>query len=189
MNPRIGLRAILCAAASLALLGAGAGAVAAQQTGTVQGTVTDAATARPLPGAQVLVQGTQIGTLTNAQGRFQLVNVPAGAQTVRVELVGYTPGVRTVTVTAGQAATVNVTMEQTAIALQEIVVTTALGIERQSRELAYSVSTIGADDLTRARETNFVQALAGRTPGLEVIGQSGNIGGSSRVVIRGLSSL
>src|SRR6056297_341842 len=76
--------------------------LAAAQTGTVQGQVVDASTGQPLPSAQVTVEGTGLGGLTNQQGRFLVLNVPAGQQTVRALLIGYSPEQATVNVTAGE---------------------------------------------------------------------------------------
>ena len=100
---------------ALALLLALAAAPAAAQTGgTIRGTVTSGA--RPLAGAQVSIPGSGLGTLTNNAGQFTLVNVPGGQQTVRAQMLGFSPSVQTVTVAAGQATTLNFTLTESAIA-------------------------------------------------------------------------
>ncbi|MBI4520765.1 MAG: carboxypeptidase-like regulatory domain-containing protein, partial [Gemmatimonadetes bacterium] len=78
-------------------------AEAQQATGSLTGVVTDGASGRPLSAAQVFIEGTGLGGLTNASGRYLIVNVPAGQHRLRVERIGYTAGVQQVTVTAGQA--------------------------------------------------------------------------------------
>lgn len=178
------LRALLIPA----LLALAPAAALAQASGTITGQVTDQATQQPLTGVQVFVAGTQRGGLTGEQGRFSITGVPAGQHIVRATRTGYGEATRTVTVGAGQTVTVNLALSQTAVALQGLVVT-ALGIERQSRELAYSAATVGGETLTRAPETNFVNALAGRAAGVDVVSQSGNVGGSTRIIIRGINSL
>jgi TonB-linked SusC/RagA family outer membrane protein len=162
-------------------------ALLAQGTGSVRGTVVDAATQRPLSGVQVVVQGSTLGVLTDAQGAFQIANVPAGARVVRASMVGYAAREERVTVTAGQAASVSFALTQEAVALEELVVT-ALGIERQARSLTTSVQQVGGEQLTEARDPNLVAALSGKVSGVTIT-NSNSPGGSSRIVIRGANSL
>ena len=75
--------------------------VAQAQTGTVSGLVTEAGSGRPLASAQVYIEGTALGLLTNSSGRYLFVTAPVGEHTVIAELVGYRAGSQTVTVTAG----------------------------------------------------------------------------------------
>jgi TonB-linked SusC/RagA family outer membrane protein len=188
MIPRIGLRAVLGAAIALALVSAGVSAASAQQRGSITGTVVDQATQQPLVGVQVGVAGTQLGNTTDQQGRFTIANVSAGSHELQASLLGYSAVTRTVTVPAGGSVSVDFQLSQSAISVEGLVVT-ALGVERLAKELAYSTSTVSAEELTRAPETNFVTALASRTPGVDVVTQSGNVGGSTRIVIRGINSL
>jgi hypothetical protein len=106
----------------------------AQDAGTVAGTVVEATTQRPLPGVQVTIVGTRLGTLTNQEGRFLITNVPAGTQEVRATLIGYARGSETVTVAPGATATVNLTIRETAIELEGIVVNPITGREERRRE-------------------------------------------------------
>ncbi|HEV2129449.1 MAG TPA: carboxypeptidase-like regulatory domain-containing protein, partial [Longimicrobiaceae bacterium] len=158
----------------------------AQERGTIQGTVVEAQTQRPLAGAQVTVAGTQLGTLTNAQGRFQILNVPAGQQTVQAQLIGYGTAQASVTVQAGSAATVSLSLQQTAVALEGVVVT-ALGIERQERAVGVASQQLSSEQLTRV-EPNIVNSLSGKVSGVTIT-NAGPQGGSSRIVIRGASSI
>jgi hypothetical protein len=95
------LLAVCCAVAMLP------SALLAQDRGSITGQVVDQATQRPLQGAQVIIAGTTLGTITNAQGRFLIPNVPTGTREVRVSLIGYQAPPQTVTLAAGQTATVN----------------------------------------------------------------------------------
>src|SRR5688572_19929143 len=97
--------------------------VLAQQRGTVTGTVIEEGTQRPLVGAQIQVAGTQLGGVTNQQGRFQVTNVPAGEREIRVISLGYTQVTQTVTVQAGQTVNADFTLRQTAIPLEGLMVT------------------------------------------------------------------
>lgn len=161
--------------------------LAAQQTGNVTGVVTDARTGDPVVGAQVQLTELNRGTLTNVSGRYLMQQVPVGTHTVRVIYLGYATAVDTIDVTSGENRA-DFTLETEAIQLDALVVT-GQQIERQAREVAYSVSTVDGDKLSEVRETNFVEALQGQAPGVQIIQQSGNVGGSSRIVIRGVTSL
>ena len=123
-------------------------ALAAAQTGTVQGQVVDANTGQPLPSAQVTVEGTGLGGLTNQQGRFLILNVPAGQQTLRAILIGYSPDEATVTVAAGQTASLNLSLGTSALEMEELVVT-GTGRPTERRRLSAEVAVVGADDIRR----------------------------------------
>jgi TonB-linked SusC/RagA family outer membrane protein len=188
MKSRIGSRAVLVAAIALGLAGAGARDAAAQQTGTVQGVVVEATTGRPLSGAQVSIQGRGIGTLSNQQGRFQLLNVPAGAQTLRVDLIGHTAVTREITVTGGQATTVNVQLEQSAIALQELVVTGVSGGAMERQKVPFSVSRVDASQMP-VQAVSPLSQLQGKVPGANISATSGRPGRSPEVMLRGPTSI
>jgi iron complex outermembrane receptor protein len=122
-------RRALVAALGLAL--AMPAAAFAQDTGRITGRVVAAQTQRPVVSAQVFVEGLRLGALADAQGRFTIPNVPAGAHNVRVETIGFAASTKSVTVAAGEAATVDFSLEETAVALEELVVTgTAVGCAR-----------------------------------------------------------
>ncbi|MDH3270376.1 MAG: SusC/RagA family TonB-linked outer membrane protein [Gemmatimonadota bacterium] len=161
---------------------------AAQATGTLVGTVRDAATQRPLEAVQVYIGGTGIGALTNAAGRFLLLNVPAGEHTLVAELVGYRSGSQTVTVAAGQSVVADFGLQQTAITLDQIVVTGA-GIATEKRKLGNTIATLDASSLENAPISDFSQMIAGREPGLVALPSSGYTGEGARIRIRGSSSL
>lgn len=161
--------------------------VAAQQPGTITGTVTNVVTGEPVAGAQVLVVDTERGALTNAAGRFLIVAVPAGTHTVRVQMMGYAAAQQTVTVPPDGTAEVNFEIREEAIPLDALVVT-ALGIQREERGLGYAVQSVGEEILSRTPEVNLVQALQGRTAGVQIVQASGRPGASSRINIRGQST-
>ncbi len=162
-------------------------ALAAAQTGTIQGQVVDANTGRPLPSAQVTVQGTQLGGLTNQQGRFLLLNVPAGQQTVRVILIGYSPEEATVTVSAGQTASVNLSLGASALEMEELVVT-GTGRPTERRRLSAEVAVVGADDIQASAATNVTELLQGRIPGAQINAVSASPGTAGLMSFRGPSS-
>ena len=177
----------LFAALTALALAVPAGSLEAQ--GTVTGIVRAQGSMRPLDAAQVFIPGTGIGTLTSGAGRFLLPGVPVGQQTIRVELVGYASQEQTVTVTAGQTAVVEFDMAQSAIELDQIVVTGA-GQATQRRMLGNTVATLNVEStVERAPVQNMSEVLQGREPGVLVTQTGGMAGEGSTIRIRGSSSL
>jgi hypothetical protein len=113
----------------------------AQQTGTITGQVRDARSGAPVTAAQIHIPGLSLGVLSQANGRFLIINVPVGNHELRAERIGYRMEVRQVTVTAGQAAEVNFQIAEDALALDEIVVTGTAGQARR-REVGNTISQI-----------------------------------------------
>jgi TonB-dependent starch-binding outer membrane protein SusC len=159
----------------------------AQERGSIVGTVVDQLTVQPLAGVQVTVAGTQLGTLTNQQGRFLIPNVPAGTREVRTTLIGYAQATQTVTVAAATAATVNFELRQSAVALEGVVVT-ATGELQRVRERGNVVAQIPVTELEMAPITKMSEVLQGRSAGVVVQQSSGTSGTGARVRIRGSSS-
>jgi TonB-linked SusC/RagA family outer membrane protein len=162
--------------------------VQAQATGTLVGTVRDASSQRPLEAVQVYIGGTGIGALTNAAGRFLLLNVPAGEHALVAELVGYRAGAQTVTVGSGQSVVSDFALDQTAITLDQIVVTGA-GIATEKRKLGNTIATLDASSLDNAPISDFSQMIAGREPGVVALPSSGSTGEGAAIRIRGSASL
>ncbi|GAB3554548.1 SusC/RagA family TonB-linked outer membrane protein [Spirosoma fluminis] len=135
-----------------------------------------------IPGASVVVRGTTRGTTTDANGNFR-IQADKG-QVLRVSFIGTT----TQDVTIGNADVINVSLKQEANALNEVVVT-ALGIKREKRQLGYAVTEVGGQELAQTQRDNFLNALQGRVPGVQVATTSGLPGSSSQVVIRGINSI
>jgi TonB-linked SusC/RagA family outer membrane protein len=163
------------------------GLAAAQQQGAVQGTVMDSASGEPIPNVQVTISGTALGTLTSPQGRFRIEHVPAGSQQVLARRVGYGTGTATVTIQPGSVASVEIHLRASAVQLEGMVVT-ALGVERAQRAVATSVQEVTGDEVSRAAQPNLVDALTGKVSGVTIT-NSGTEGGSSRIVIRGPTSV
>ena len=161
---------------------------AAAQTGTVTGQVTDGASGRPLESAQVYIEGTALGTLTNSQGRYLFVNAPPGTHTVIAELVGYRSGSETVTVTAGGTSTVDFGLSVTAIQLDQIVVT-GTGVATEKKKLGNSIATVDVGALENAPITSFSDVLQGREAGVVSLPGGGDTGSSGRIRVRGSASL
>lgn len=155
---------------------------ASAQTRQVQGVVTDSL-GNPLPNVSVQVRNTNVGTRTNDAGRFTLA-VPATSNELQVSSVGY----ENQQVDIAGRDNISITlMTARQSAMQEVVVT-AMGITRTQKSLGYSTTRVSGDELNKARETNVVNALAGKVAGLRVSSQSGTPGGSSKIILRGQSS-
>ena len=143
---------------------------------------------RPLEAVVVAIEGTSFGVLTNASGGYIVLSVPPGEYTVRATRVGYREGERTVTVTAGATAQLNFELNQTAIALDELVVTGA-GIVTEKRKLGNTIATINTAAVENAPVSDFSQLIAGREPGVIALPSSGYTGEGARIRIRGSASL
>ena len=157
------------------------------QTGTVTGTVTDAASLAPISSAQVYIPGLQIGTLSQANGRYLLVNVPTGTHTIRVERIGYATTNQDVTVTADQATEANLALAQDVLALDEIVVTGTAGQARR-REIGNTIAQVNVGDLNE-KVANVGSLLQGRLAGVRIVEGSGNSGSGADIRLRGNVSM
>ncbi|MDF9797781.1 TonB-linked SusC/RagA family outer membrane protein [Catalinimonas alkaloidigena] len=152
------------------------------QNRVIKGRVTDT-NQQPLPGVNVLVKDTNQGTITDIEGNYQL-SVSEDAQALLFSFVGY----RRVEKEIANQTNINISLNQDATQLGEVVVT-ALGVKRETKALGYAVQEVKGEKLVQARETNLVSSLAGRIAGVNVTNGSSSIGGSSRIVIRGETSL
>jgi TonB-dependent SusC/RagA subfamily outer membrane receptor len=161
--------------------------VAQAPTGTVTGTVRRAGTDAPLAGAQVLIVGTRLGSVTKDDGSYVVNGVPAGAQRIEARLIGSAPKTQPVTVIAGGTATVNFSLSTTARTLEEVVVTGTAGQARR-REVGNSISAIKADATPEA-QTNVSALLQGRVAGASVQLSAGSSGAGASIRLRGISSV
>jgi TonB-linked SusC/RagA family outer membrane protein len=133
-------------------------------------------------GANILVKGTSIGTVSDYDGNFE-ISVPEEARVLEVSYIGYS----TVEVSILEVSEVIVTLESS-IDLSEIVVT-ALGIKRDEKALGYAVQTLGSDQISTVKPTNIANALAGKVSGVYVTGSSAGPTASANINIRGAASL
>lgn len=159
----------------------------AQGTGTITGTVRDRAADRPLEGARLSVVGTRLGDLANAQGSFTIRDVTAGQVTVRAQFLGYEPMEESVLVPASGSVTVNFTLQRAAVALSGVVIT-ATGAE-QRRSVGTAMATLDTADIARNAAVNTQQLLAGSTPGVTVLANSGQPGTGGSIRLRGVNSV
>ncbi len=165
-----------------------AGSLSAQQTGTVTGAVVNGETGEPMSNVQISVTGTGLGSITNNDGRFLILNVPAGTHEVVAQLIGFAERRQTVTVTAGQSLVVNLTLYAQAVELEGVVVT-GTAIAAQRREIGNSISLVSSDEIVAAGAINLEDALRGRALGVGVTGASGTAGAGSDILLRGTNSV
>ena len=147
----------------------------------VTGTVTDAADGQPLPGATILVQGERTAFVTDNDGNYAITCASDAA--LVFSYVGYV----SVEVAVNNRSVINVDM-RAANVLDEVIVT-ALGITRERKSIGAAIQDVKADELTKAGHMNISSALSGRVAGMQVTQAGGAIGASSRIVVRGNSSL
>lgn len=150
---------------------------------TVNGTVVDAESSLGLPGVSVVLKGTSTGTTTDFDGNYSL-NIPGSEGTLQFSYVGFA----TQEIAIKGQSTINVSLSEDVSQLDEVVVT-ALGIKRERKSLGYAVQEVKGEALTEARETNVANALSGKISGIQVIKGSNGPASSSKIVLRGNSSL
>jgi len=162
----------------------GLGAVFAQSK-TISGVVTSKDDGQPIPGVSVTVKGSALGTVTSVDGTYSLV-VSSDATAIVFRFVGMT----TQEVPYSGQLKINAVLESESIGVEEVVVT-ALGISREKKALGYAVTDVKSDEITKSRGgvNNPINALAGKVAGLQITSGSGNMGGSSKILIRGVKSI
>jgi TonB-linked SusC/RagA family outer membrane protein len=151
------------------------------QNATVTGTV-KSADGETLPGVSILIKETKQTTISDGKGAFS-INAPDKG-TLVFSYIGFKS--QEIQINKG-AGPISVTLQASDNALDEVVVT-ALGISRQKKSLGYAVQELKGQDLAEAKESNLVNALAGKIAGVRVTNSQGSMG-SSRVVIRGETSI
>ena len=151
----------------------------AQQT-DIKGIVSDSS-GEPLPGVSISIKGTTFGTITNMDGQFT-IRAKKG-NTLIFSFIGYQ--------TVEQKATdtpMKVTLQESSVQVDEVVVT-ALGIKKEKKALAYSVTEVKSEELNRVKVSNIANSLVGKVAGVNVVKPASGVMGSSRITIRGNGSL
>lgn len=172
---RHALRSVLMAFALLFPMGA----VLAQNI-SVSGTVTDKNN-EPLPGVYVVLQGTKTGTSTDVDGSYVL-SVPADGTLLFTSM-----GMKDVVVPINGKKVINVTMEEDALMLEDVVVT-ALGIKKERKSLGYAVTDLKSDELMKNKSANAITSLSGKIAGVNITQSSGAAGSGAQIILRGGTS-
>ncbi len=153
------------------------------QPGKITGKVTSVAEPQGLPGVNVVIKGTTTGVITDINGNYQ-INVPDKNVTLQFSFIGF----QTKEVEAGGQSTIDVVLSEDIQSIDEVVVT-ALAIQRNKESLGYSIQQVGNEEFTQAKENNVINSLAGKVSGLQISTTPSGVDGSTRVVLRGISSL
>jgi len=162
--------------------------VHAQTTGTVQGTVTDAGNGQPLASAQVRIEGTVLGALSDAAGRYTIPGAPTGRRVVIARRIGYAEARREVDVSSSAAATADFSMTASATTLGEVVVT-GTAAPTQRRAIGTSIASVDSTAISKSNAVTVDQALQGKIAGAQIVQNSGTPGGGGVTVrLRGTSS-
>ncbi|SNR16125.1 SusC/RagA family TonB-linked outer membrane protein [Tenacibaculum jejuense] len=149
---------------------------------TVKGTVLDANTGEVLPGVGIMIKNTTKGTSTDFDGKFSL-KVNKG-QILQFSFIGF----KTQELVYNGQGFLKVLLEEDNAQLEEVIVT-SLGIKKEKRALGYAATELKANELTKVKTPNVLNALAGKVAGLQVTGANNGVASSARVVIRGENSL
>ncbi len=158
---------------------------AARLQGSIAGTVSDARTGQAISSVQLVVEGTTVGGLSQANGRFLLVNVPVGTHTVTAQRIGYSTASSSVTVAEGETATLDLRLEEEALSLDEIVVTGTAGRQLR-RTQAAQVDVVRAGEIAEiAPIANMQEMLQSRSTGVSLLQGGGSPGAGQRIRIRG----
>lgn len=159
----------------------------AQAGGRITGRVSVAEGGQPIPGVQITVTGTSRGAISDTAGRYTIIDVPAGSQTVLARSLGWGQSQVTVTVVAGGTATANFSLVATPTQLNPLVVTGYGDTDR--RRVVGSVATVPAEQLRDIPTENPMKALQGRVAGVEIVAANNEPGAAMNVRIRGVRSL
>jgi TonB-linked SusC/RagA family outer membrane protein len=153
------------------------------QDRVVSGRVTSTEDGSSLPGVNVVLKGTTNGTVTDVDGNYKLT-VPSAGGTLVFSFIG----LQTQEVAIGERSTVDIGLGLDVQQLTEVVVT-AVGIEREKKSLGYSVASLNSDKIQSRSEVDPLRALQGKMPGVNIAGSGGAPGQSTKINIRGMSSM
>jgi TonB-linked SusC/RagA family outer membrane protein len=156
--------------------------------GRVVGVVTESGTGRPLATVQITVEGTGIGTLTDNQGRYLLLNVPEGQVTIVAQLIGFATASQVVTVRANETVTVNFALTPRAISLGGLVVT-GVAAETPRNQLAFTVDQVDVSAMQKVPTPDVGGLLRGKVAGAKVVQGSGLPGSEPSFQLRGPTSI
>ncbi len=152
------------------------------QSGEVSGVVTSADDGLTIPGVSVIIKGTTIGTTTDFDGKYT-ISVEEEGQTLVFSFVGMKTIEMPVT-----SNTINLVMESESIGMDEIVIT-AVGIKRSQKSLGYSATSVKSDEFNKTSPSNIMNGIQGKVAGVQISSSSGAPGASTKVVLRGYSSV
>jgi len=149
----------------------------------VTGTVRSAVDNSPMPGVNVLIQGTTTGKTTDVGGNYS-ISVPNNNSVLVFSFISYTSQ----QIPVGDKTVIDVMLVSASTQLGEIVVT-AFGIQKEKKALTYAAQNVATADVVQARELNVANALSGKVAGIDIIKSNSGVGSPTRVVLRGNRSI
>jgi len=153
------------------------------QEQAISGRVTAESDGSPIPGVNVLLKGTSVGTITDLDGNYK-ISVPSLDGTLVFSYIGMI----TREVSINSRSTINLQMESDVRQLNEIVVT-SFGIEQEKKSLGYATQELQTEEITKTKQPNLVNAMQGQVAGVQISNSGGAPGQSARIIIRGVNSL
>lgn len=150
---------------------------------TITGTVHSIDDGLALPGVSIVLKGSALGTVTDLDGKYS-INVLSGKDSLQFSYLGMITQV----IAINNQLVINVKMSSDQKNMKEVVVT-ALGIKREKKALGYAVQEIKGMEMQTARDASFINQLSGKVAGLNISSTTGGPGSSSRIVLRGVTSL
>ncbi|HMI04710.1 MAG TPA: SusC/RagA family TonB-linked outer membrane protein [Pedobacter sp.] len=154
------------------------------QVKTINGKITAADDGTPLPGVSIQLKGTSNGTTTDASGNFK-IQVSGSNQTLVISSIGYL----TREIGIGNQSSINITLTADSKQLEEVVVSTAMGITRQKKSLGYAAQGVKSEDLNFNHQPNVINALQGKIAGATITSVGGGPGQGANIRIRGVNSI
>lgn len=154
----------------------------AQESRTVKGKVTDAK-GEPIPGVNVLIQGTTNGTITDIDGNYVLEVPNAQTAVLQFTFIGY----QNLTIPVGGQSTINAALKDDSIGLEEVVAI-GYGVVKK-KDLTGAVSSLKSEDISKTTSSNAIQAMQAKMPGMDVTQASGQAGAKINITVRGQRSL
>lgn len=161
--------------------------VAQDQAGRITGRVLDTNSQQPIANVSIAIEGTALGGMSGIDGTYEIRDVPAGTYQLTATSLGYGPLTQGVTVTAGETATVDFSLQIQAVVLEDIVAT-GYGTQRRA-DITGSIATVDAPEADVGVTVNVNQMLDGRVAGVRVVPTTGEPGAGQQIRIRGSNSL
>ncbi len=156
--------------------------------GVIRGKVTETATGDPMVGTNVIIKDTNMGAATDIEGNFQINMVPPGTYTIEASFTGYKKHSMEVNVRAGDVTTVEISLDQDVLNLDEVIVT-GMGGSQIKKKLGNTVSRVAPKDIVNADVPSIVSAMKGKAANVEITSSSGEPGASTFIRIRGSSTI
>jgi ferric enterobactin receptor len=150
------------------------------QTQSISGKVVDKSN-QPVTGASVKIKGTTVGTFTDESGQFSLKASPGDV--LLCSFLGYS----STEIKVGTKSSFTIILSESSVQMNDVVVT-AMGIKKERKALGYSVSDLNAEELMKNKNTNIVNSLVGKIPGVNITQSSGSAGAGASITIRGGNS-